>query len=100
MEFDLLADAHDPKAAISRLAGVINTHISYLRKNHLMHQLYNPAPKKYWKMLAQTELMGEIILGAGSVGSKTAQLKINEPGKVPLHEMSRLNLEYRQFPRL
>ena len=96
LEFDLLADSQTPQKAVSILSGVINTHIEYLKKNNAMHQLYNPAPKKYWKLLVDAEPVGEITLMAHPTGQRPKKLKLEKIFKIPFHEMARLNLEYRQ----
>ena len=64
LEFDLLADGKDPKSALTRLLGVIETHINYIYENGLIDELYQPAPVEYWRKLARAQFAGEIKVPA------------------------------------
>ncbi len=88
LEFDLLADGEDPKSALTRLFGVIETHINYIYKNGLTDELYRPAPVEYWRKLARAHFAGEIKVPAKSA-PHFPDLDL------PLHEMARLVMEYR-----
>ena len=90
LEYDLLGDGKTVRTALKRLMGVIETQISYLKENDLMEQLYHPAPLQYWRRFATARPLPDTEL----VSKKEFKPKI--PDKLPVHEMARLILSYRE----
>jgi predicted RNase H-like HicB family nuclease len=53
LDFDLIGEGKTLKEAFDNLSDVIFTYVHFAVKNDLEIFMYNPAPKRYWNMLAR-----------------------------------------------